>query len=230
MRRFWKSAEVVEAKDGFGIALDGRSVKTPARADLTVPTRALASAIAAEWSDCGETVDPRAMPLTGLANAAIDRVGPDNASFAAGLASYGESDLTCYRAEGPEALVARQSESWDVLLVWARRRYDVDFACVSGVMHVPQPKETLRKLGHAVATLDAFRLAALSPLVTIGGSLVAGLAVLEEMMPAEDAWEAVSLDERWQMEQWGDDPEARAALESRRSEFLAAARFLALLS
>jgi len=230
VRRFWKLAEVVEAEDGFGIALDGRPVKTPARADLTVPTWALAAAIAAEWSDCGETVDPRAMPLTGLANAAIDRVGPDNASFAAGLASYGESDLTCYRAEGPEALVARQSESWDVLLAWARRRYDVDFACVSGVMHVPQPKETLRKLGHAVATLDAFRLAALSPLVTIGGSLVAGLAVLEEMMPAEDAWEAVSLDERWQMEQWGDDPEARAALESRRSEFLAAARFLALLS
>jgi chaperone required for assembly of F1-ATPase len=230
VRRFWKSAEVVEAKDGFGIALDGRSVKTPARTDLTVPTRVLASAIAAEWSVCGETVDPRAMPLTGLANAAIDRVGPDKASFAAGMARYAESDLTCYRAEGPEALVARQSESWDVLLAWARRRYDVDFTCVSGVMHVPQPKETLRKLGHAVTMLDAFRLAALSPLVTIGGSLVAGLAVLEEMMPAEDAWEAVSLDERWQLEQWGDDREARAALDARRSDFLAAARFLALLS
>jgi chaperone required for assembly of F1-ATPase len=230
VRRFWKSAEVVEAKDGFGIALDDRPVKTPARVDLTVPTRALASAIAAEWNDCDESVDPRAMPLTGLANAAIDRVGPDKAGFVAGLARYAESDLTCYRAEGPEALVARQSESWDVLLVWARRRYDVDFTCVSGVMHLPQPKESLRKLGHAVATLDAFRLAALSPLVTIGGSLVAGLAVLEEMMPAEDAWEAVSLDERWQLEQWGDDPEAGAALDARRSDFLAAARFLALLS
>jgi chaperone required for assembly of F1-ATPase len=98
------------------------------------------------------------------------------------------------------------------------------------VMHVPQPDETVRKLGHAVATLDAFRLAGLAPLVTIGGSLVAGLAVLEEMMPAEDAWEAVSLDERWQLEQWGDDPEARAALDARRSDFLSGARFLALLS
>jgi chaperone required for assembly of F1-ATPase len=230
VRRFWKSAEAVEAGDGFGIALDGRPVKTPAQADLHVPTRALAEAIASEWNDCDENVDPRAMPLTGLANAAIDRVSPDRASFAAGLASYAESDLTCYRAEGPEALVARQSESWDVLLAWARRRYDIDFVCVSGVMHVPQPEETVRKLGHAVATLDAFRLAALSPLVTIGGSLVAGLAVLEEMMPAEDAWEAVSLDERWQLEQWGDDPEARTALDARRNDFLAGARFLALLS
>ena len=230
MRRFWKSAEVVEAGEEFGITLDGRAVKTPARADLRVPTGALAAAIAAEWNECGETVDPRTMPLTGLANAAIDRVAPDKDGFAGGIARYGESDLTCYRAEGPDALVERQAESWDALLAWARRRYDVDFACVSGVMHVPQPDETVRKLGHAVATLDAFRLAGLAPLVTIGGSLVAGLAVLEEMMPAEDAWEAVSLDERWQLEQWGDDPEARAALDARRSDFLSGARFLALLS
>ena len=230
MKRFWKVAEAVEGDGGFGVALDGRHVKTPGRADLAVPTRALAAGIAAEWNECGETVDPRAMPLTGLANAAIDRVAPDKDGFAAGLVRYAETDLTCYRAEGPAALVARQAESWDALLAWARRRYDVDFACVSGVMHVPQPEETVRKLGHAVATLDAFRLAGLSPLVTIGGSLVAGLAVLEEMMPVEDAWEAVSLDDRWQLEQWGDDAEARAALDSRRRDFLAGARFLELLN
>jgi len=230
MKRFWKAAEVVEGGQSFGIALDGRPVKTPARVELAVPTRALAEAIAAEWNGAGETVDPRAMPLTGLANAAIDRVAPDKNAFAAGLARYADSDLTCYRAEGPETLVARQAESWDVLLGWARRRYDVDFACVSGVMHMPQPAETVCKLGHAVAALDAFRLAGLSPLVTIGGSLIAALAVLEEMMPAEDAWEAVSLDDRWQLEQWGDDPEARAALDGRRRDFLAAARFLELLS
>ena len=230
MKRFWKAAEIVDAGDGFGIALDGRAMKTPARAELIVPTPALAEAIAAEWNECGDTIDPRAMPLTGLANAAIDRIAPDKDNFAAGVANYAEGDLTCYRAEGPATLVTRQAESWDVLLAWARRRYDVDFACVSGVMHVPQPEETVRKLGHAVATLDAFRLAGLSPLVTIGGSLVAGLAVLEAMMPAEDAWEAVSLDDRWQLEQWGDDPEARAALDARRRDFLSAARFLSLLN
>ena len=229
MKRFWKAAEVVDADGGFGVALDGRPVKTPGRADLAVPTRALAKAIAAEWNDCGERLDPRAMPLTGLANAAIDRVAADSQSFAASLARYADSDLTCYRAEGPAALVARQAESWDPLLAWARRRYDVDFACVSGVMHVPQPAETARKLGHTVALLNAFHLAGLSPLVTIGGSLVAALAVLEEMMPSEAAWEAVSLDDRWQLEQWGDDPEARAALDARCGDFLVAAHFLRLL-
>jgi chaperone required for assembly of F1-ATPase len=230
VKRFWKSAAVVEVGNGLGILLDGRRVKTPGHLDLSVPTRALAEAIAAEWNECGETVDPRAMPLTGLANAAVERVAPDPKAFAAGLARYAESDLTCYRAEGPATFVARQAESWDALLSWARRRFDVDFNCVSGVMHVAQPAETVRKLGHAVHSLGCFQLAGLSPLVTIGGSLVAALAVLEEMTPAEDAWEAVSLDDRWQLEQWGDDPEARAALDARRRDFMAAARFIDLLS
>ena len=229
MKRFWEKVEAIEVEGGFAIALDGRRVKTPAKADLILPTAHLAEAVAEEWNGVGENIDPRSMPLTGLANAAIDRIALDKESFASGLARYGESDLTCYRAEGPQQLVSWQVEAWDALLAWARRRYDVDFATCSGVMHVPQPEETVRKLNHEVAALGVFQLAGLSQLVTIGGSLVAALAVYEEMMPAEAAWEAVSLDDRWQLEQWGDDPEARAALNARRREFLAAARFLELL-
>ena len=230
MKRFWETAEASATHAGFAIALDGRRVKTPAKADLILPTEKLADAVTEEWNGVGETIDPRAMPLTGLANAAIDRIAPDKLQFASGIARYGESDLTCYRAEGPDMLVRRQQEVWDVLLDWARRRYDVDFTTCSGVMYVEQPSDTIRKLSHEVQALDAFRLAGLAPLVTIGGSLVAALAVYEEMMPAEAAWEAVSLDERWQLEQWGDDSDARSALDARRRDFLAAARFLDLLS
>ena len=229
MKRFWTDVTVAEREAGFGVFLDGRPVRTPARAELIVPTEDMAEAIAEEWRSCGETVEPRSMRLTGLANAAIDRIAADPEAFAAGLARYGENDLTCYRAEGPDTLVRRQGESWDVLLDWARRRYDVDFACATGVVHVPQPQDTVAKLSHAVAILDPFRLAALSPLVTIGGSLVAALAVLEQAIPADSAWEAVSLDEQWQTEQWGADAEAEAALDNRRRDFLAAARFLTLL-
>lgn len=229
MKRFWEKAEAVAADAGFAVTLDGRRVKTPAKAELVLPTEDLATAIVAEWNGVGETIDPRDMPLTGLANAAIDRIGPAKEDFASGIARYGESDLTCYRAEGPDPLVRWQMEEWDALLEWARRRYDVDFAVCTGVMHVEQPADTVRKLNHEVATLDAFQLAGLSPMVTIGGSLVAALAVHEEMMPAEAAWEAVSLDDRWQLEQWGDDAEALAALDARRRDFLAAAKFLELL-
>jgi chaperone required for assembly of F1-ATPase len=215
--------------DGWAIRLDGRLLRTPARAALKVPSEALAEAIAVEWRDSGEKVDPRAMPLTGIANAAIDRVVPDKAAFAAGLARYAEADLTCYRAEGPSKLVARQEQSWDALLVWARRRFDVDFVTTSGLAHVPQPPATVERLSHAVATLDAFQLAGLSPLVTIGGSLVAALAVIENAFTAYQAWEAVSIDERWQLQQWGADAEAHAALENRKRDFMAAASFLKLL-
>lgn len=230
MKRFWEAAVAIATEDGYAIALDGRRVKTPAKADLILPTEDMANAVAAEWNSVGDTIDPREMPLTGLANAAIDRIAPDKEQFAKGVALYSESDLTCYRAEGPDALVQWQQEAWDVLLEWARRRYDVDFAICTGVMHVEQPADTVRKLSHEVMALDAFYLAGLSQMVTIGGSLVAALAVNEEMMPADAVWEAVSLDDRWQLEEWGEDAEARAALDARRRDFLAAARFLELLS
>lgn len=227
MKRFWKDVAVEPEGDGWTIKLDGRPVRTPARAALAVPTKPLADAIAAEWRGVESVIDPRSMPLTGLANGAIDRIAPDRHAFAEGLARYAEADLACYRAEGP--LAERQAQEWDKLLGWARRRYDVDFATTSGLMHVAQPAATVERLAHAVEALDSFRLAGLSPLVTIGGSLVAALAVLEKQVSPEDAWDAVSIDERWQIEQWGADAEAQAALEHRRRDFLAAARFLDLL-
>jgi chaperone required for assembly of F1-ATPase len=229
VKRFWTKVDALSQADGWGIALDGRPVKTPARAPLILPNAPLAEAIAAEWQGVAGEVDPRVMPLTGLANAAIDRIAPDRQAFAAGLARYAEADLTCYRADAPEALIERQAQRWDPLLGWARRRYDVDFATVCGVTHVPQPQATVDRLSHEVSALDAFRLAGLSSLVTIGGSLVAALAVIEKAVAVDDAWAAVTLDEQWQLEQWGADAEAEKALEGRRSDFYAGARFLDLL-
>jgi chaperone required for assembly of F1-ATPase len=229
VKRFWKEVVVETEGDGWTITLDGRAVKTPARASLVLPTRALAKAISDEWRSIEGKIDPRTMPLTGLANAAIDRVAPERQAFAQGLARYAEADLACYRVEGPRELVAQQEEQWDALLGWARRRFDVDFVTTSGLMHVAQPAATVERLSHAVAALDAFRLAGLSPLATIGGSLIAALAVLEKAITPEQAWDAVSVDERWQLEQWGFDPEAEKALENRRRDFSAAAKFLDLL-
>jgi len=229
VRRFWKEVTVEQDEAGWAVRLDGRALRTPARASLSVPNRPLADAIAEEWRSVGDEADPRAMPLTGFANAAIDRVAPERAAFAAGLGRYAEADLACYRSEWPPELVERQQQGWDPLLAWARRRYDVDLATTSGLIHIPQPPATVDRLVHEVTALDPFRLAGLSSLVTIGGSLIAGLAVLEKAIPTEEAWAAVSLDERWQLEQWGSDTEAEKALESRRRDFLAAARFLELL-
>ncbi len=225
MKRFWKDVTV----DAGQVALDGQPVRTPARAPLALPTPALAEAVAEEWRAVAETIDPRAMPLTGLSNAAIDRIAPDTASFAASLARYGESDLLYYRAESPEPLVARQAEAWDPLLDWARGRYDVHFETATGVMHRAQPAATIARLGEAVAALDPFRLAALFPLVTVGGSLVGALALLEGATDAESLWQAAHVDELWQAEQWGEDELALQARNAKRAEFDAGVRLLGLV-
>lgn len=225
MKRFWTAVTI----EGGEIRLDGRPVRTPGRVPLVLPTDALATLVAEEWRSVSETVDPRAMPLTGLANAAIDRVAPDPAGFAAGLARYGESDLLCYRAESPPELVERQAAAWDPPLAWARARYDVRFEVATGVMHRPQPAATITRLGEAVAAKNAWTLAALSPVVTITGSLVLALVLAERAMDADAVWTAAQVDETWQAEQWGEDALAVAATEARRREFDAAAAFLAAL-
>jgi chaperone required for assembly of F1-ATPase len=226
VKRFYKEAAVGE---GNRVLLDGRPVQTPGRVPLALPNASLAEAVADEWNAQGEDIDPRAMRLTGLANAAIDRIAPDPAAFARGLAAYGESDLLCYRAEGPAPLVARQAGLWDPLLAWARARYDVAFEIVVGVIHKPQPPETVERLAAAVAARDPFALAGLSPLVTVSGSLIVALALAEGAIGLDAAWAAAALDEQWQAENWGEDAEAKAALAARRADFAAAARFLSLL-
>lgn len=225
MKRFWTKVDVGNRQ----VLLDGKPVRTPARAALTLPSEALADAVADEWRAVGEELDPRAMPLTGLANAAIDRVAADPASFAAGLAKYAESDLLCYRAEEPDDLVERQMREWDPLLAWARTRYDVAFAVTSGIVHVPQPPATVARLGQAVASLDPFTLAGLQPLVTIGGSLIVALAVLDGATSGDEGFAATHLDELWQAEQWGEDPWGLDAREARRRDWDAGVRLLALL-
>lgn len=229
MRRFYQAAAASPEEGGVTILLDGRPVRTPGRNLLRVPTEELAEAIAAEWDAQGEEIDPRSMKLTGLANAAIDRVAPDPAVFARTLADYGGSDLLCYRADGPLSLVERQGRLWDPLLDWARTRFGVDLETTRGVMHCRQPAPALERLAAAVRARSVFHLAGLAPLVTLSGSLLIALALAEGAVSLEAAWEAASLDEAWSAEQWGEDSLAAEALENRRRDFAAAYRFLTLL-
>jgi chaperone required for assembly of F1-ATPase len=226
MRRFYTSVEI--GGDG-GIVLDGRPVRTPARALLSLPNRSLALAVAEEWAAQGETIDPRQMPFTGLANAAIDRIAPDPSAFAAGLARYAETDLLCYRAEEPGSLVRRQAEAWDPLLRWVRGRYDAALVVTSGVLPTEQPAPAVARLSQAVMSRSPFALAGLSPLVTISGSVVLALALAEGEIELDHAWSCAQLDEIWQAELWGEDALAASSREARRTEFAAAARFLALV-
>lgn len=224
-KRFWNAAEVVEAGGGFGVRLDGRAVRTPAKAELVVPTQALAREIAAEWDAQEGEIVPATMPLTRATNAAIDRVAREQAAVAAMLAEYGSSDLLCYRAESPAELVARQAEAWDPLLDWAESVFSARLRTTSGVMHVTQDAAALERLHAEVRLLDIWALTAFHDLVCLSGSLVVGLAALRDQAPLEALWRASRIDESWQQEQWGSDEEAEAVARKKECDFFNAKRF-----
>ncbi|MFM6852916.1 MAG: ATP12 family chaperone protein [Sphingopyxis sp.] len=217
------------APAGFTVHLDGRPIKTPKRAPLVVPTRALADAMAGEWAAQGENIVPATMPMTGMANAAIDIIAPDCAAFAAPLAAYGETDLLCYRAPEDD-LAAHEAAHWNPVMDWAERHYGVEFTLVSGIVHAAQPPRTLAQLAHALHAHNAFALAALSPIITIGGSLICALALAEGAFGAEQLWDVVTLDEIWQEQQWSAVDGAEEACAIEQDEWHAAAHFLAMLS
>lgn len=230
MKRFWRAVEVQAADGGFAIGLDGRPIRTPRGAQLRLPSAALANAIAGEWAAVGDGVRPRDMPLTGLANAAIDLVAPDPDGFAAGLAAFGASDLTCYRAERPAELVGLQVAAWEPVLKAVERAENLVFRRTAGLMPVEQPAETLARLERILAGFDPLRLAALSPLITLSGSAVLGLAVARKHLSAEAAFAAAHVDEDYQARHWGRDADAEARRAARQAEFMAAAGFLSLLA
>ena len=229
-KRFWKQAHVAQTPDGFAVHLDGRAIKTPAKAAFLVPTRAFAEAVAAEWDAQAEVVTPSTMPLTRLANSAIDTVSVNFAAVADMLADYGGCDLICYRAEGPPELVARQETAWDPLLDWAGFEMGAPLTPAAGVIHVAQPAGSLARMAEAVHALDPFRLAAFHDLVTISGSLVIALALIAGRLLPEDAWAAARIDEDWQAEHWGHDEEAADLAALRLRDFLSAHRAYLLLS
>jgi len=227
-KRFWKAAQAEACEDGFTVRLDGRPVKTPAKVPLVVPTLEMAQAIAAEWDAQQGEVKPDTMPVTRAANSAIDKIVPQRAAVVEIVAAYGGSDLLCYRAVGPEALVARQAAGWDPLLDWAAEALGARLRVTQGVMHVAQDAAALARLTARVEALTPFRLAAFHDLVAVSGSLVLALAVTEGRLAPQEAWDLSRIDEAWQVEQWGEDEEAAASEAARHAGFVAAARFFAL--
>jgi chaperone required for assembly of F1-ATPase len=231
MKRFYKETSVDAGDGGHRILLDGRPMRTPAKAVLVVPTRPLAEAIAAEWGEVPDKADINVshLPLTRLAATGIDRVTTQRERVIEDTAKYASTDMLCYRAGEPETLVKRQQEIWQPLLDWAAERYGARLIVVEGMAFVSQPEEAVRRLHDAVAAHSDLGLSALYNLTHISGSLVVALAVAEGHLAADRAFAAAQLDELYQIERWGEDPIAAKRHEGIRHDIGAGARFLALL-
>jgi chaperone required for assembly of F1-ATPase len=227
-KRFYKDVAV---KDEGGVAaplLDGKPVRTPGKAPLALPTRAAAEAVAEEWRAQGERIDPSTMPLTRLANSAIDGVRGEEQGVAADIARHAGSDLLSYHAEGPEGLIAAQAQHWDPVLAWAERDLDAPFLRVKGVVHLEQPVSSLAQIERRLEAFNAFGLAALHVMTQLTGSALLALAVALGQLTPEEAWAAAHVDEDWQIAQWGEDAEAAVRRANRKRDFDAAAKMLEL--
>lgn len=229
-RRIYDTVAVAADGPGFLLQLDGRKARTPGGKVLLVPTHALASALAVEWDAQSKIVDPETMPLTRLANTAIDGVAGREHVVRADIVSYAGSDLVCYRAESPEGLVSAQSASWDPVLDWAHDRLSERFRAVHGIMHVAQGPGALASIARHIEPFDAWWLSAAHMMTTLSGSALLALAHLDHRFTLEQIWRAALVDEDWQISRWGEDREAALRRARRFEDMQAASRLAALLS
>ncbi len=227
-KRFYGAVSVAPLGDGFTVTLDGRAVRTPAGRQVTLPTEALARAVAGEWEAQEENVRPHTMPMMQLANAAIDRVQPHRHEVVEQAVGYARTDLLCYRADSPPELTDRQAASWQPLLDWAAETYRARLRVTRGVTAVGQPAAALDALGAAVEALDDLELAALASIAGASGSLIVALALAAGRIGADEAHAVSQLDESYQVEKWGEDVEAQARYRRLHADIRAAAAFLAL--
>ena len=229
-KRFYQEAGVAEREGAFAVMLDGKTAKTPAKRPLALPTRTLGEAVAAEWAAQGESIDFMSMPLTRLAQLAIDRVDDEAETIASEVAKYAGSDLLFYRAAEPAGLAAAQAAAWDPVLAWAGEALGARFALAEGVRFVAQPAAAIAAIRIEIGNFEPpFALAALTSATTLTGSALLALALARRRLTLEEAWAAAHVDEDWNIGRWGEDAEAVARRAARLQEFAAAARAIAAL-
>ncbi len=231
-KRFYKEAAVAERDGTYVLVLDGRPALTPGRAALALPTRAAAEALAAEWAAQGETIDPATMPLTRIVNAALDGVAVRTEAVRADIVKYAGTDLLCYRAAEPDALVAAQRAAWDPVLAWARADHGIDLQLAEGVVFVAQPDAARAAVAQVVGAVPApLQLACLHVMTDLTGSalLALALALAHGRLGVAEAWAAAHVDEDFQMRIWGIDMQAMERRAARERDFKAAARLFALV-
>lgn len=228
MKRFYKAVGVAAEESGFSVRLDDRPVKTPAKNGLLLPTRPLADAIAGEWEAQPEEIDPHSMRLTRLANSAIDRVTEHREAVIGEIAGFADTDLVCYRAAEPEALAEKQAAGWDPLVSWVAEHHGIDLLTTTGLLPVAQREASAKAVQAAIRAFDVFSLAGLHLVTSACGSVVLGLAVADGRIDGPAAWELSLIDETFQIEEWGEDPEATKRRAGLLEDITAAAEYLRL--
>ena len=227
-KRFWKNVQVASLEAGYFIKLDEKILKTPAKKQMVLPTETLAKKVASEWDQQAEEIDPTTMPFTKSANAALDKVSEQSEEVISLLVEYGETDLLYYRADSPPQLQERQNIGWGPIVKWAEYTFKVQINCGTGIVYIPQNEKLISETRRKINTLSIFELTAFYDMVSITGSLILGLAIINSRLSAEEAYQLSRIDEQWQLEQWGEDEEAQASSNLKNVAILHSEEFFAL--
>ncbi len=227
-KRFWKNVYVVFSEAGYLVKLDDKILKTPAKRQMVLPTEALAKKVALEWDEQVEEIDPTTMPFTKSANAALDKVSEQFEEVSSLLGEYGDTDLLYYRADSPPELQKRQKIGWDPIVKWAENTLKVQINCGTGIVYIPQNEQIFSEMRIKISNLNIFELTAFYDMVSITGSLILGLAIINGRLSAEEAYQLSRVDELWQLEQWGEDEEAHAVSSLKNAEILHSEEFFSL--
>jgi chaperone required for assembly of F1-ATPase len=228
-RRFYKTVDIAPVETGFAVRLDRATPKTPAKKPLVLPTQAAAELVAAEWDAQIETIDPFAMPITRLVNVALDRAAETRAAMVGEIVKYAATDLVCYRATTPASLVAAQAAAWDPLLAWAETHLGVQLVTTAQALAIDQPEESLARIEAAAHAFDDLRLTALAFANGLAGSAIVALALIHRHIDGETAFRAIRVEEDWQAERWGRDPDEEKIANARRVDLIAAERLVSAL-
>ena len=207
MRRFYTEVGVTDGAEGFSVTLDDKPIKTPIKNALFMPTKALAEAVANEWRAQEDSIVPSSMPMTRLVNSVLDRVAPRRAEIIMELVAYGHTDLVCYRADEPDELVALQGQTWNPYLDWLEAELGVDLVTTTGVLPIVQSDAAVARLMAELENLDDFALTAFHAFVAGFGSIVLALAAVRGFSSFDECWQASVLDQTFQEQKWGSDPE-----------------------
>lgn len=207
-KRFYKDVTIKPAEGGWLVLLDGRTLKTPGKVILLVPTEKAAQLIAAEWDAQVEYIQPEIMPVTRLLNVAIEQTPDNREALIAEARKYAGTDVLCYREGEVRLYHDEQVKKWDPVLAWASEQ-GITLKTTDTLVAIEQDEAALDAVADFAKTLANMQLTLFVHLVAVYGSAILAIAVMKSYLKGEEALDLSRLDELWQIKYWGQDEEAK---------------------
>ncbi|GAU13132.1 hypothetical protein TSUD_174330 [Trifolium subterraneum] len=209
-KRFYKEVKTREADDGNGwtVMLDYRTLKTPAKRPLKLPTLSLAKAIAAEWDyQQQDGIRPFTMPLMRLACTAMERVPVTRPKIIEHLVKKFNQDLVFCRAPDDNELTSivrdRQIEKMDPMLRWLESEFGFKPVVYSSFFGGKQEDGLVMAIENVLKKTDDCELAAIDAIAASAQSLTIAIALVQGKLQIEEAIELIRLEEDLQVDRWG---------------------------